>query len=136
MAEYDTDNQNLDGSSNNWLERMHSFISWKVTFPECNNPFGAPMSDKVLIEFATKSEALLKYAELKGTVDGEEIILLKNITKEVEIKSNHPAVVTMKKSDVKNYLKKVELQKLVEAQVPAAQKMYQEEIQRRKIKQP
>jgi len=135
MAEYDTDNQNLGGSSNNWLERMHSFISWKVTFPECNNPFGAPMSDKVLIEFATKSEALLKYAELKGTVDGEEIIILKNITKEVEIKSNHPAVVTMKKSDIKNYLKKVELQKLVEAQVPGAQKIYQEEIQRRKIKQ-
>lgn len=136
MAEYDSDDQNLGGNSNNWLERMHSFISWKVSFPECNNPFGAPMSDKVLIEFATKSEALMKYAELKGTVDGEEILLLKNITKEVDMKSNHPAVVMMKKSDIKNYLKKVELQKLVESQLPEAQKYYMEEIQRRKLKLP
>jgi len=130
------DFEDKDDSSKNWLERMHSFLEWKVTCPECNNPFGTPMSTNVLIEFAKNREMLLRYVELKGNVDGEEIITLKNVTKDIEIITNHPAVIGMKKSQIKDYVMNSGVLKKIENQLLEAQAKYLGELKKRKIKLP
>ena len=90
----------------------------------------------MLIEFATRKESLLKHVELKGNVDGEEIITLKNISKEVDVITNHPAVIMMKKGDIRNYIKNSGLQKIVEDNLNQAQVKYMAELKRRKVRIP
>jgi len=104
--------------------------------PDCCNPFGPPMSNKVLIEFATRRDVLLRHIELKGNVDGEEIITLKNITREVEVITNHPAVSSMKRTDIKNYIQKSGILKQIEKNLIEAQTKYLAELKRRKVNIP
>ncbi len=136
MDDFEPENKEPKEESGSWLERMHTFLEWRVVIPEFDNPFGVPMSDNVLIEFATKKEVLLKHIELKGNVDGEEIITIKNISKDVDVVTNHPAVIMMKKNDIKNYIKNSGLQKIVEENIASAQAKYIKELQRRRVKIP
>lgn len=119
--------------SKNWLERMHPFLKWKVVCPEFMNPFGQPMSTKVLLEFATRGDVLMRHVELKGTVDGEEIIILKNITKEINIITNHPAVISMKKAEIKSYIDTSGVLDTINRELSIAQEKYKEELKRRKV---
>ncbi len=119
-----------------WLERMHPFLVWKVVSPEFNNPFGEPMSTKVLIEFATKKDILLRHIELKGTVDGEEIIVLKNITRSIDVVTNHPAVSSMKKAEIKAYIDTSGVFEKIEDEIKIVQQKYVDELKRRKVQIP
>lgn len=119
-----------------WLNRMHPFLEWKVIVPDCNNPFGTPMSNNVLIEFATRKDVLLRHVELKGNVDGEEIITLKNITRDIDVITNHPAVITMKRSDIKSYIQNSGVLKIIDVHLLEAQSKYLAELKKRKVKLP
>ena len=136
MDDFDSEKEPLNEESGSWLDRMHAFLEWRVVVPEFDNPFGTPMSDSVLMEFATRKESLLKHVELKGNVDGEEIITLKNISRDVDVITNHPAVIMMKKGDIRNYIKNSGLQKIIEDNLNQAQSKYLAELKRRKIKLP
>lgn len=112
----------------NWLMRMHSLLEWRATYPECNNPFAKPMSQNVLEELSEEKEILRKFITLKARVDGEEIITIKDIPGQMEIITDHPALTSMNKKDIKRYLETFGIEDLVNRTIDQAQQEYKEEL--------
>ncbi|RMD85426.1 MAG: hypothetical protein D6808_05310 [Candidatus Dadabacteria bacterium] len=133
MAE-NGDEEEFEEEELNWLERMHPLMEWKVVYPECNSPFGTPMSEKALNELASKKEILIKYLELRARVDGEEIIVIKNLPSNLEVITDHPAVVPMRKSEIKRYLTKMGVMDFVDKEMDNIQEIYRKELKNRKRK--
>ena len=114
-----------------FLVRMHSFLQWKVLAPDVSNPFERKFSDKALQELANDKEVLMKYLELKGLMDGDEVFHLVGIKAIKEVKTDNPYIRSMTKAEIKQYLQDYGIMEVVNQQMDDIQRTYQEELQRR-----
>ena len=115
----------------NWFERMHALLNWKIVFPEANNPFKPPMTDKVLQELATQAEVLKKHTTVKFMLDGEEIASISDLTT-ITLKTDHPMLKKMPKAEVRKYLDSSGLREAFDKEIATAQAGYTDELARRK----
>lgn len=113
-----------------WLDRMHSLLSWKIIFPDPNNPFGKTLSDKVLRELSENQDVLKKQLELHGSMDGEVIIKFKDLIS-LNVSTEHPIITKMNKKEFRDYLSGNGLVLMIESEVLNIQNAYKEELSRR-----
>ena len=115
----------------NWLERMHAFLTWKVVGLDFKNPYERRVSDKVLAELAESMDSLKKVARARGLMDGEEIIVVKNL-KELLIESDHPSLSKLRKADLERYLGSCNVQSEWDRQLADLQQECRTELDRRR----
>lgn len=116
-----------------WLERMHTFLTWKISPPEISNPYKQPLSDKALNELATDKSVLVKFIEIRAMMDGEELVKISDLSA-LNVKTAHPHISKMRKAEIKEYLSNFGIFGLVEKEIPEIQKNIMEELNRRKSK--
>ena len=114
----------------NWLERMHSFLTWKVVGYDFNNPYEKKLSDKVLSELASDINALKKFTRARCLMDGEEILSVRNL-KELAVETNHPTLSKFRRSDLEQYLDRCGVRAELDRQLHEIQKEIKSELERR-----
>lgn len=120
-----------DVTTQTWLDRMHTYLKWKIVAPEPNNPFKPPMSDKVLAELATQKPVLAKYVQLKCSMDGEEILKINNLAT-LSLETTHPELSKLSKVDLKRYLEFNKIMEIADQEMTQVQELYKSELARRK----
>ena len=114
-----------------WLERMHQFMTWKVVGPDFQNPYERQLSIKALSELAGDLDALRRFTQVRGMMDGEEILLVKSL-KDLRIKTDHPSLTKLSAEQLGRYFEKTGVNREIEAQLKVIQRECQEELERRK----
>lgn len=115
----------------NWLQRMHTLITWKFVHPEINNPFKPQMTDKVLNELATQIDILKKHCKVRFLLDGEEFASIGDLST-LNLTTDHPILKKMPKPEVRKYLEENGLLAKFNEELAATQVAFKEELARRK----
>ena len=114
-----------------WLERMHAYLTWKVVGFDFKNPYERKVSDKALEELSRDLDALRKVVRARGLMDGEEIIVIKNL-KELVIQTDHPSLSKLRKAELERYLDKCGVRDLFEKQLLVIQEECRSELEARR----
>lgn len=125
-----------DSDEFNWLDRMHEFMRWQVILPRVAIPFGKPMSDTVLHELSERKDVLIRYAKLRGLIEGDELLTLSGLNhitpQTLVVESEHPNIASLTKRNIFCYFKRRGIFDLIDEELEHAQKTYKEELVRRK----
>lgn len=100
----------------NWFEKMDGYLHWKAIGPEIHAPYRAPLSDRVLVDLAYRSNALLRLIDLRCMCDGFEVLHIKNLTSPIFI-TDHPCISVIPKFEMIDYLERSGIMKIVDDEV-------------------
>ncbi len=132
------DEESLEESEPNWLDRMHSFMQWQVLSPKASVPFGKSLSDLVLQELSVRKDALIKRIKLRGLIEGDELCLIAGIDpdspRSLVIESEHPNIGDLSKSDFHNYFQRKGVYHWISSELDKVQYSYRQELKIRRIK--
>ncbi|MCB0339800.1 MAG: hypothetical protein KDD53_09350 [Bdellovibrionales bacterium] len=116
----------------NWLIENHQNIEWQLLCPAVNQPFKPPLADKVLLSLSTDPTILRKYSELRGLVDGLEVITIRLHNSTALGESSEVKALTTQQ--ISSYLNQREVSDLLTVQLQKQSDQYREELAKRGIK--
>lgn len=130
------DEESLEDSEPNWLDRMHPFMRWQVLSPKATVPFGKSLSDIVLQELSNRKDVLVKHIKLRGMIEGDELCMVAGIDPETPrgliIESDHPNIGDLTKSDFHNYFQRKGVYDWISSELDKVQNSYKQELRIRK----
>ncbi len=119
------------GEHQTWLDKMGTYLRWKVIGPDIKNPFAPAISDMALRRVLAEPQLMYEQLDLRCTCDGHEVLYMRNIARPF-IRSDHPCIRLLNQVDLLDAISRQDINDLIAEEADRIYQEFKEEFEKRK----